>query len=190
VCTCLKLHKFNYNARKGKYKIQKIKPEIIVTLRMFLESMGTRMNIRRHGNFTAQYALWYIWIVNKIMRVAIKENKFKNSKKMFYINSLSIFNLSRSLLCEILTEKKANASNSTNCGWLTEPPHVLFTCCCFSTVLPNKITQNHSFLWHRFAGPTFTFGQGFSFHYCSSRRGALSMTDFLWKQTAAILQLN
>jgi hypothetical protein len=49
------------------------------------------------------------------------------------------------------------------------------------------------------------FSQGFSFHYCSSRSGALSitavsitalsitavsMTDFLRKQTAAILQLN
>lgn len=60
---------------------------------------------------------------------------------MFYINSLSIFNLSRSLLCEILTEIKANASDSTNCGWPTETPHVLFTSCCFSTDLPYKISN-------------------------------------------------
>ena len=51
MCTCLKLQKLNYNARKGQYKIRKIKAELIVTLRMFLESMGTRMNIRRYGNF-------------------------------------------------------------------------------------------------------------------------------------------
>ena len=40
-----------------KEKKEKKKTELIVTPRMILESMGTGMNIRRQGNFTAQCAL-------------------------------------------------------------------------------------------------------------------------------------